>query len=172
MSEEIKNYKPISAEWIAGLTEFNTFITNTVRGGECPLHELVPNLTNFYKRNLPDSTIFIAFEPHANGIGYHAHAMVRITDDRVRLLTPRIKPDGKPLYCRRLHTKALRQFGRCSISEIKNYQAVVNYSQKRVFDYATKDNKAVFKILFGNSQECRDDYHRCKFGPKVAYPTL
>lgn len=168
---EIKNYKPISAEWISSLSEFNTFLTQTFKGGRTSLSNAIQRVTDFYKKQLPDATFFIAFEPHASGLGYHAHAMANIPDTRIKLLTPQIKPDGKPLYCRRLWAKAIRSMGRNTISEIKNYNHVVNYAQKRVFDYQSKEKEAVFKILFGNSPECRADYLRCKNGDCVAYPT-
>lgn len=169
---QIKNYKPISAEWIANLTEFNTFLTQTFKGGRTPLRSAIQQVLEFYKKQLPDSSFFIAFEPHASGLGYHAHAMANIPDERVQALTPQIKSDGKPLYCRRLWQKAIRKMGRNTISKIENYNHVVNYAQKRVFDYQSKEKDAVFKILFGNSPECRADYLRCKKGERVAYPTL
>lgn len=168
--ELVKNYKPISAEWLENLTQFNTFLTITVRGGETPLKTLTRRVTEFYKQNLPDATIFTAYEPHANGIGYHAHSMARIPRSRVTELTS-IKQDGKPTYCRKLWRKLHRKFGRSSVSEIKDQSHVTNYCQKRVFDYATKDNQAVFALQFGSSAQCRRDYLSAKSDP-VAYPTL
>ena len=168
--ETIQNYKPINAEWLEDLTQFNTFLTITCRGGDMPLKSLVRMLSEFYKRNLPDATIFTAYEPHANGIGYHAHSMARIPRSRVTELTS-IKQDGKPTYCRKLWRKLHRKFGRSSVSEIKDQSHVTNYCQKRVFDYATKDNQAVFALQFGSSAQCRRDYLSAKSDP-VAYPTL
>ena len=135
-----------------------------------PLKALTRMLTDFYKRNLPDATIFTAYEAHANGVGYHAHSMARIPSERVLQLTS-TKQDGKPTYCRKLWSKLHKKFGRSSVSEIKDHQHVTNYCQKRVFDYATKDNQAVYSLTFGSSPQCRRDYLYARKDP-IAYPTL
>ena len=166
--EIIKNYKPISAEWLENLTQFNTFLTVTERGGMTSLDDLYKKLVAFYKANLPDAVIFTAFELHANGIGYHGHSMAHIPDQRVEALTARVN-DGKPTYCRKLWTKLHRKFGRSSISEIKDQRHVTNYCQKRVFDYSTKGNQSVFNLQFGTGPECRRAYLYARKDP-IVYP--
>lgn len=164
-------HKPISAEWIQNLTDFNTFITVTERQGMTSLQDLVDKLLPFYKRNLPDATIFTAFEPHANNIGYHAHSIARLTLERIDALRLNVN-NGKTTYCTKLWKKLHRQFGRSSISPIKDHQHVANYCRKRVFDYATKDKQAVYDIFFGDSKECRQDWLNSRKGNPVVYPAL
>jgi|TARA_B110000438_G_C15739716_1_gene617902 hypothetical protein len=166
--ELIKNYKPISAEWLESLTQFNTFITVTERGGMTSLEDLINKLVPFYKTNLPDSVVFTAFEPHANNIGYHAHSMAHIPDERITLLTAN-KKDGKPTYCRKLWHKLHQKFGRSSISAIKDQAHVATYCQKRVFDYSTKGNQSVYNLLFGTGPECRKAYLYARKDP-IVYP--
>ena len=165
----ISNYKPISAEWLEDLTQFNTFLTVTERGGMTSLEDLIKKLVPFYKLNLPDSIIFTSFEPHGNKLGYHAHSMANIPMARVDALTAQVK-DGKPTYCRKLWTKLHRKFGRSSISSIKDQTHVSNYCQKRVFDYSTKGNTSVYNLIFGTGPECRRAYLYAKKDP-IVYPT-
>ena len=166
--ELIKNYKPISGEWLENLTPYNTFLTVTERGGMTSLDDLYSKLVSFYKHNLPDAVIFTAFEPHASKLGFHAHSMANIPDQRLQLLSTN-RDDGKPTYCRKLWTKLHRKFGRSSISAIKDQQHVSNYCAKRAFDYSTKDNNAVYNLLFGSSPECRRAYLYAKRDP-IVYP--
>ena len=168
--EMIKNYKPISAEWLENLTSFNTFLTVTERGGMTKLDDLYSKLVAFYKTNLPDAVIFTAFEPHANNIGFHAHSMANIPMARIMQLSS-TRADGKPTYCRKLWNKLHRKFGRSSISAVKDQSHVSNYCAKRAFDYSTKDNNAVYNLLFGSSPECRRAYLYARKDP-IAYPSL
>lgn len=164
-------HKPISAQWLQDLTDFNTFITVTERKGMTSLRDLASKLLPFYQRNLPDATIFTAFEPHANDIGYHAHSMARLPDDRIDALRLNVN-NGKTTYCTKLWKKLHRQFGRSTISPIKDHEHVANYCKKRAFNYTVKDQRAVYNIFFGTGKECRRDWLQSRKNGSVVYPML
>ena len=170
MSKSI-THRPINAEWLQNLTDFNTFITVTERKGMTSLQDLVDKLLPFYKRNLPDATIFTAFEPHASKLGYHAHSMARLTLERIDALRLNVN-NGKTTYCTKLWKKLHRQFGRSSISAIKDREHVANYCKKRAFNYMIKDNKSVYDIFFGEGKECRADWVQSRKNGSVVYPAL
>ena len=162
----------MTAEWICGLADLNTFITITERGGKTSMEVLQKKLTEFFKNQLPDVTAFIAYEPHKNGIGYHGHAAAAVPQQRIEESTPQVR-DGKPTYMRRIWRKMYKEFGRSSISAIKDEEAVVNYAQKRCLNYATKDYKAGYQIIWGDSSQGRKDFKRCQSSDiKIVYPSV
>jgi hypothetical protein len=164
------NYKEMTADWICNLADLNTFMTITERGGMTSMETIQKKVTEFFRKQLPDCTAFIAYEPHKNGIGFHAHAAVAVPEDRIKTSTPQVK-DGKQTYMRRIWKKLYKQFGRSSISPIKNEEAVAKYAQKRCLNYATKDYNAGYQIIWGDSTQGRKDMKRCqKSGVNVAYP--
>ena len=160
----------MTAEWICGLADLNTFITITERGGKTSMEVLQKKLTEFFKNQLPDVTAFIAYEPHKNGIGYHGHAAAAVPQQRIEESTPQVR-DGKPTYMRRIWRKMYKEFGRSSISAIKDEEAVVNYAQKRCLNYATKDYNAGYQIIWADSAQGRKDLKRCLASDvKIVYP--
>ncbi len=164
------SYKEMTADWICGLADLNTFITITERGGKTSMETLHKKVTEFFKTQLPDVTAFIAYEPHESGKGYHMHGVAAVPKERIQQSTPQVK-DGKPTYMRRIWAKMFRKFGRSSISEVKNEEAVVNYAQKRCLNYATKNYNAGYQIIWADSKQGREDLKRCQgSGVKVVYP--
>ena len=160
----------MTAEWICGLADLNTFITITERGGKTSMEVLQKKVTEFFKNQLPDVTAFIAYEPHKNGIGYHGHAAAAVPQQRIEESTPQVR-DGKPTYMRRIWRKMYKEFGRSSISAIKDEEAVVNYAQKRCLNYATKDYNAGYQIIWADSAQGRKDLKRCQGSDvKIVYP--
>lgn len=142
------NIVDVNAEFVSGLSDWDTFITVTCRGGNTDVLNLRPRVRRFMRDQCPDATYFAAFEPHKKG-GWHAHLIARLGPKRIAQSS--LFKKGKFQYCDHIHNKALRFFGRTQIVPVKDKEAVTTYCAKRVSQYTNKNIDAgEYDIQFGD----------------------
>jgi hypothetical protein len=142
------NIVDVNAEFVSGLSDWDTFITFTCRGGNTDCLNLRSRVQRFMRHQVPDATYFAAYEPHKKG-GYHAHLISRLGKDRIKKASSYKKGDFQ--YCDHIHKKALRFFGRTEIVPVKDKNAVTTYCAKRVSQYTNKNVEAgEYDIQFGD----------------------
>ena len=153
------NLVEVNSSFVEGLSDWDTFITFTCRGGKTDVLNLRPRVRRFMRDQCPDATYFAAFEPHKRG-GWHAHLISRLGQKRITKASLD-KKGVKVKYCNRLHNKALRFFGRSEIKKVKDKTAVTTYCAKRVSQYTNKNLHAgEYDIQFGDCYIGRSEKSR------------
>jgi hypothetical protein len=152
-----KETKEVTKEFVKSMSDWNAWITVSFRGGKTSLSNAQERYSNFMKDECDTTTYFAAYELHTSGLGWHIHCLANIPQHRVDYYTVN-KNDGKATYCRKLWARMFKEFGRTTISQIKNLDKVSDYCQKHVLDYTTKGDVrglGVYDIHFGNAEAFR-----------------
>ena len=149
-----KETKEVTKDFVKHMSDWNAWITVSFRGGRMPLHKAQEKFAAFMKDECDTTTYFAAFELHNSGLGWHIHCLANIPQHRLDYYTVN-KNDGKATFCRKLWARMFKEFGRTTISQIKDLDKVADYCQKHVLDYTTKGDirgLGVYDYHFGNAE--------------------
>ena len=150
-----KETKEVTKDFVKHMSEWNAWITVSFRGGRMSLSKAQEKFAAFMKDECDTTTYFAAFELHLSGLGWHIHCLANIPQHRLDYYTVN-KNDGKATYCRKLWARMFKEFGRTTISEIKDLDKVSDYCQKHVLDYTTKGDVrglGVYDYHFGTKED-------------------
>ena len=159
-----KETKEVTKQFVRDMAPWNTWITNSFRGGRMPLVKAQEIVQNFFKDECDDVTYFTAYELHNNGIGWHPHTLAHLPQHRIDQYCVNVN-DGKPKYCRKLWKKMFHAMGRTTIAAIgkkEDFDKITDYCQKHVLDYTTKGDVrglGVYDYHFGNGEDGRRFFH-------------
>tara|TARA_B100000963_G_C22566630_1_gene644045 strand:+ start:724 stop:1314 length:591 start_codon:yes stop_codon:yes gene_type:complete len=147
----------ITRDFVEDMADWNTWVTGSFVGGRMPLALAQKRHEEFHRHNLDDATHFTAFELHNNGIGWHFHSLMHLPDYLVKKFSSNnTSKYGSDKYVPKLWKMYFDNFGRSTLSPIRNTEDVTSYCIKHVLDYTTKADirgVGVYTYHFGSSDD-------------------